>query len=76
MTMARTIKLYKLPDATATPGIRSLEARDVPAATRLLVRYLQRFRVAPVFSEEEVAHWWVGGRPGGTVLRFEAVLAR
>lgn len=30
MTMARTIKLYKLPDMPRTPGIRPLEKRDVP----------------------------------------------
>ncbi len=30
MTMARTIKLYKLPDKPKTPGIRPLEKRDVP----------------------------------------------
>ena len=32
MTMARTIKLYKLPDKPSTPGIRLLEKRDVPQA--------------------------------------------
>ena len=30
MTMARTLKLYKLPEETATPGIRAMEQRDVP----------------------------------------------
>lgn len=30
MTMARTIKLYKLADQPKTPGIRPLEKRDVP----------------------------------------------
>jgi hypothetical protein len=30
MTMARTIKLYKLPDTAVTPGIRALEQRDIP----------------------------------------------
>ena len=33
MTMARTIKLYKLPDKPRTPGIRPLEKRDVPQAS-------------------------------------------
>jgi Myristoyl-CoA:protein N-myristoyltransferase, C-terminal domain len=30
MTMARTIKLYKLPEETATPGIRPMHQADVP----------------------------------------------
>lgn len=30
MTMARTLKLYKLPDKPKTPGIRLLEKKDIP----------------------------------------------
>lgn len=30
MTMARTLKLYKLPDAPVTPGLRPMTAADVP----------------------------------------------
>ena len=30
MTMARTIKLYKLAEETATPGIRPMQQADVP----------------------------------------------
>ena len=30
MTMARTIKLYKLPDETSTPGLRPMRPEDVP----------------------------------------------
>jgi glycylpeptide N-tetradecanoyltransferase len=57
MTMARTIKLYKLPPATATPGLRELQAADVPAVTQLLNGYLARYKLTQVFTEEEVAHW-------------------
>ncbi|XP_031382921.1 glycylpeptide N-tetradecanoyltransferase 1-like [Punica granatum] len=57
MTMSRTIKLYKLPDSTATPGFRAMELRDVPAVTRLLRNYLARFVVAPDFDEDDVEHW-------------------
>lgn len=59
MTMARTLKLYKLPEMPATPGVRPMEARDVPQVTSLLAGYLRKFRIAPVMSEEEVAHWLV-----------------
>ena len=36
MTMARTIKFYKMPDAPTVPGVRKMEPRDVPAVTKLL----------------------------------------
>ncbi|KAK4787574.1 hypothetical protein SAY86_011407 [Trapa natans] len=57
MTMSRTIKLYKLPDSTVTPGFRKMELRDVPAVTRLLRNYLSQFVVAPDFDEADVEHW-------------------
>lgn len=56
--MARTIKLYKLPAATATPGIRPMEVRDVPAVTQLLNSYLGRYNLTQHFTEEEVSHWY------------------
>jgi glycylpeptide N-tetradecanoyltransferase len=57
MTMARTIKLYRLPSTTATPGLRAMEARDVPAVTALLNRHLEQFKLTQHFLEDEVAHW-------------------
>ncbi|XP_057967731.1 glycylpeptide N-tetradecanoyltransferase 1 isoform X2 [Malania oleifera] len=57
MTMSRTIKLYKLPDSTASPGFRKMELRDVPAVTRLIRNYLKQFVVAPDFDENDVEHW-------------------
>ncbi|CAN4089115.1 unnamed protein product [Withania somnifera] len=57
MTMSRTIKLYKLPDQTFTPGFRKMEPHDVPAVTRLLRNYLKQFVVAPDFDENDVEHW-------------------
>ncbi len=32
MTLARTLKLYKLPDAPQTPGLRQMRAEDAPQA--------------------------------------------
>ncbi|XP_049409976.1 glycylpeptide N-tetradecanoyltransferase 1-like [Solanum stenotomum] len=57
MTMSRTIKLYKLPDQTVTPGFRKMEPHDVPTVTRLLRDYLKQFVVAPDFDENDVEHW-------------------
>jgi len=58
MTMARTIKLYKLPAGTATPGLRELQAADVPAVTQLLNSYLTKYKLTQIFTEEDVAHWF------------------
>lgn len=57
MTMARTLKLYKLPDKPRTPGIRPLQKKDIPQVTRLLSTYLQKYALFPVFTEEEVEHY-------------------
>jgi glycylpeptide N-tetradecanoyltransferase len=57
MTMSRTIKLYKLPESTVTPGFRKMELHDVPAVTRLLKDYLSQFSVAPYLDENDVEHW-------------------
>ncbi|RWW78724.1 hypothetical protein BHE74_00013038 [Ensete ventricosum] len=57
MTMSRTIRLYKLPESTVTPGFRKMELRDVPAVTRLLRQYLSQFVVALDFDENDVEHW-------------------
>mmetsp|Transcript_7313 Transcript_7313/g.10457 ORF Transcript_7313/g.10457 Transcript_7313/m.10457 type:complete len:382 (-) Transcript_7313:162-1307(-) len=56
MTMARMIKLYKLPNETDLP-LRPMTVEDVPSAHQLLVKHLQKFKLAIVFSEEDFAHW-------------------
>ncbi|XP_055679514.1 glycylpeptide N-tetradecanoyltransferase [Lutzomyia longipalpis] len=57
MTMQRTVKLYKLPETTKTPGFRKLTPRDIPEAHKLLDAYLKKFNLTPVFTEEEFRHW-------------------
>ena len=42
MTMARTIKLFKLPDEPEIPGIRPMTEEDVPSACKLLDNYLKK----------------------------------
>lgn len=63
MTLARTVKLYKLPAEPATPGVRPMTAADAPAVAALLEKYQRRFALAPALSEADVAHWLVH-RPG------------
>ncbi len=52
----QTIK-YKLPDNTATPGLREMQSKDVDAALDLLKRYLERMDMAQVFTKDEFQHW-------------------
>ncbi|XP_041366435.1 glycylpeptide N-tetradecanoyltransferase 2-like [Gigantopelta aegis] len=59
MTMQRTLKLYKLPDATKVPGFRMLTPADVHDAYELVSSYLGTFDLAPIFSEDEFKHWFV-----------------
>jgi len=59
MTMQRHLKLYKLPDATKTPGIREFRATDVESVTELLNNFLQRFDLTPIFTPADVLHWFI-----------------
>lgn len=68
MTMARTIKLYKLPDQPQLPGIRPMVKEDVPSACKLLVSYLRQFKVFNEFNEAEFE--WVFLPREGVVNTF------
>ena len=46
MTMARTLKLYKLPDKPKTPGIRALEKKDIPQASLAAMLHLHQLLLA------------------------------
>ncbi|XP_076460540.1 glycylpeptide N-tetradecanoyltransferase 2-like [Babylonia areolata] len=59
MTMQRTLKLYKLPEAPRTPGFRKFTPADVQDAFRLVSSHMQKFDLAPIFSEEEFRHWFI-----------------
>jgi len=57
MTMARTIKLYKVPEQPQLPGIRQMEKKDMPRVFELVSGYLSQFTLHPEFKEDELAHW-------------------
>lgn len=57
MTMARTIKLYKVPEVPQLPGMRGMREEDVPRVFELVTAYLRKFPLHPEFSEDELAHW-------------------
>jgi len=58
MTMARHLKLYRLPDEVKTPGMRKFRAEDAPQVTKLLNQYLSKFDLCPEFNEADVLHWF------------------
>ncbi|KAK6470336.1 glycylpeptide N-tetradecanoyltransferase 1-like [Huso huso] len=57
MTMQRTMKLYRLPEAPKNSGLRPMQRKDVPAVHRLLQGSLQQFHLTPAMSPDEVEHW-------------------
>lgn len=65
MTMTRTIKMFKLPDAAVIPGYRKMQEKDVAQVAALLKTYLGKFDLVPEYLEEEVAHWML---PRGGVI--------
>lgn len=67
-TKQRQIAKYQLPDKTATPGLRVMEKKDVPEVHQLLDRYLKKFEIAPVFTEEEIQYWLLGNDKGEKVI--------
>ncbi|GAB7338467.1 hypothetical protein MBLNU457_4749t1 [Dothideomycetes sp. NU457] len=56
-TKTRQIVKYKLPERTATPGLRQMKAEDAEAVADLLTRYSKRVDLAQEFSKDEVLHW-------------------
>lgn len=58
-TKLRQISKYKLPDETATPGLRPMQRKDSNAVLNLLKRYLDRTDMAQVFTKAEVEHWFM-----------------
>jgi glycylpeptide N-tetradecanoyltransferase len=57
MTMARTIKLYKVPETPQLPGIREMQPKDVKRVFELVSGHLTQFALHPEFKEDELAHW-------------------
>ena len=56
-TMARFQKMYKLPNDTGLKTLRPMTKEDVPAAHKLVVKELEKYKLSVVFTEDEFAHW-------------------
>jgi glycylpeptide N-tetradecanoyltransferase len=57
MTIARTIKLYKLPEEPQVPGLVKMDERHVVQVHEILTDYLKQFDLHPEFSVDEIRHW-------------------
>ncbi|RVD88350.1 uncharacterized protein DFL_002539 [Arthrobotrys flagrans] len=60
-TKAKQITRYALPSETKVPGLRLMQAKDISELKVLLDKYLARFDMAPIFSEDELRHWFLHG---------------
>lgn len=71
MTMSRAIRIYRLPSAVEYKEMRPMEKKDIISCYVLLKKhlkfvaliflcshfmYIRRFKIYPVFTQEEVAH--------------------
>jgi glycylpeptide N-tetradecanoyltransferase len=59
MTLSRTIKLFRVPTETQVPGMRAIQEKDIPEATKLLGEYLKSFSLHQNFDEHEFKHWFL-----------------
>lgn len=57
MTMARTIKLYKVHDQPQLTGIRQMTPKDAKGVFELVTAYLKKFPLHPEFTKDELMHW-------------------
>ncbi|KAH0789790.1 myristoyl-CoA:protein N-myristoyltransferase [Histomonas meleagridis] len=56
-------KKCELPNSPRLPGFRDMVQEDVPQVTVKLNEYLSKYPISQVFTEEEVAYWFLP-RPG------------
>ncbi|KAK9462137.1 acyl-CoA N-acyltransferase [Lipomyces oligophaga] len=57
MTKAKMIARYKLPETTATLGLRLMQRDDIDQVYDLLSAYLAKFELAQEFEKGELLHW-------------------
>jgi glycylpeptide N-tetradecanoyltransferase len=57
MTIARTVKLYKLPDEAQTPNLKQMEEKHCGQVHGILTEYLKKFDLHPEFTVDEIRHW-------------------
>jgi len=58
-SIQRLTKLMRLPTEPQIQGFRSMQPKDVQQCQALLSKHLEKFKYAPVYSVEEIAHYFL-----------------
>uniref|UniRef100_A0A060T9G1 Glycylpeptide N-tetradecanoyltransferase n=1 Tax=Blastobotrys adeninivorans TaxID=409370 RepID=A0A060T9G1_BLAAD len=58
-TPAKQVAKYALPAKPTLDSLRRMTKADVPQVKKLLDKYLGRFDISPVYTEEDLEHWLV-----------------
>ncbi|KAF8610698.1 N-myristoyl transferase [Ceratobasidium sp. AG-I] len=64
-TMARMLRLNAVPENFGIEGLREMEDRDIKSVVELYERYMKRFSMTPVMSEDEMRHHMLSGKGTG-----------
>lgn len=67
MTLARMIRVNKIPVSFSTSGLRQMEEKDVAQVADLFIRYMKRFGMSPLFNLEETKHHFLSGNGKGAI---------
>ena len=67
MTLARMIRLHKVPDRPRLldQGLREMVDEDVKQVGELFARYMDRFHMSPIYNDDEILHQFLSGRGDG-----------
>ena len=67
MTLARMIRLHKVPDRPRLldQGLREMVDEDVKQVGELFARYMDRFHMSPIYNDDEILHQFLSGRGNG-----------
>jgi hypothetical protein len=66
-TLARMIRLHKLPSAPHLAGLREMQEEDLQQVADLYARYMQRYDLIQAMTLEETRHHFLSGLGRGTV---------
>ncbi|KIM87248.1 hypothetical protein PILCRDRAFT_815729 [Piloderma croceum F 1598] len=66
MTLARMIRIFKVPSTVQLGNsLREMEEKDVPEVANLYTRFMQRYDMGPIMTEDEVRHQFLSGKGTG-----------
>ncbi|KTW31628.1 hypothetical protein T552_00267 [Pneumocystis carinii B80] len=73
-TIARQIQKFKLPQETSTSGLRPTTIDDLEQISNLLKRFLEKFDLYQVFSDDEIKHWFIPNKDENERTLFSYVV--